>query len=54
METAYDAGAELFKRQPDLLLVEVHHAAPAKDYHEFVRGYTDARRRKDEYEQEKK
>jgi hypothetical protein len=55
---AFDLGHELFKREPDLLGVEVWHRAVnttdnVQDQFDFVTGYMTARLQRDDYEREK-
>lgn len=49
---AYDRGFELFRREPNLLLIEVCRRAPTENPAEFVAGYIAARRQRDEYQRE--
>jgi hypothetical protein len=51
---AYDKGFELFRREPELLLVEVCQRAALEDQTDFLAGYIAARRQRDEYEREAK
>jgi hypothetical protein len=49
---AYDRGFELFRTEPELLLIEVCHRASLEDQADFLSGYIAARRQRDEYQQE--
>jgi len=55
---AFDAGFDLFKREPELILSAVWwrapKGAPFPEQHEFVEGYREARRQRDEYERERR
>lgn len=59
MTEAEEKGMEFFETEPELLVAAVWHVA-AKQYpeldiqREFVNGYITARRRRDEYQQEKR
>jgi hypothetical protein len=64
--TAFDEGFDLFKRKPDLMLIEVWRMKPinnnsaseekaARAVREaFVDGYMAGRKQRDEYEREKR
>jgi hypothetical protein len=54
MSNYYEQGFELHKRAPDLLLIEVGRQAPLEGWFDFVLGYSDARRQKNDYEREKR
>jgi len=58
MTEAFDAGFDLFKREPELILADVWWRAPKgasfPEQHEFVEGYRAAREKHDEYEREKR
>src|SRR5262245_36578528 len=54
----FDFGFDLFKREPDLMLVEVWRRATSYtgnfgEQHEVVEGYREARRQRDEYRRTK-
>ena len=55
MSDAYDAGYDLFKNEPELLLAEVWWRAaprPSDERQEFVDGYRAARKQHDEFRRE--
>lgn len=56
MTDPFDAGYELFRQEPELLLVEVWHRAPVAwsdaDREAFVMGYIVMRRKRNEYDLE--
>jgi hypothetical protein len=53
MSHHFDDGYELFKKYPDLLLVEVWHwAGIGADAEEFVEGYKAARAKRDAFTEE--
>ena len=51
---AYEQGFELFRSEPELLLIEVCHRAALEDQADFLAGYIAARRQRDEYESERR
>lgn len=58
MNEQFDAGQALFKREPELLGIEVWWYASERiesqqGQHDFVAGYMTGRRQHDEYEREK-
>lgn len=56
MTDPFEQGYELFKQEPDLMLVEVWHRVPSDwsraDQEAFLMGYIAMRRKRDEYESE--
>ena len=57
--SAFDDGYDLFKREPELMLVEVYWHAQARGYkkseqNDYINGYRAARAKHDDYMREQK
>jgi hypothetical protein len=56
MSDKFEIGYELYRQEPDLLLIEVYHRAPISwpdaDREAFVMGYIAMRRKRDAYANE--
>jgi len=58
LKAAFEAGLDCYREHPDALLVEIYRKASARytgsrnEAFEFVRGYSTARRRVDDYRRE--